>query len=102
MPLIAVLILAAGSYALRAAGPLLGARVALPERVQRLMTTAATLLLTALVAVSALTEDRGFSGWSRTAGVAVAAVLALRKAPFPVVVIAATATTALLRLAGVP
>jgi hypothetical protein len=65
------------------------------------MTTAATLLLTALVATSALTQDGGFAGWSRTAGVAVAAVLALRRAPFPAVVVAAAGTTAVLRLLGV-
>lgn len=102
MPLIAILVLAAGSYAFRVAGPLLGARVALPERARQLMTTAATLLLTALVATSALTQDGGFAGWSRTAGVGVAAVLALRRAPFPAVVVAAATTTALLRLLGVP
>jgi hypothetical protein len=34
--------------------------------------------------------------------VLVAGVLAARRAPFPVVVIAAAAVTALLRLAGVP
>lgn len=101
MTLTAVLILAAGSYALRSAGPLLGGRVSIPQRVQELMTTAATLLLSALVATAALTEDGGFSGWSRTAGVAVAAVLALRRAPFPVIVIGAAAPAAALRLLGV-
>jgi branched-subunit amino acid transport protein len=99
--LIAILILAAGSYALRSAGPLLGSRVSLPEPARRIMTTAATLLLAALVAITALTDGGGFSGWSRTIGVAVAAVLALRRAPFPVVVVAAALTAALLRLAGV-
>lgn len=101
MTLTAVLILAAGSYALRSAGPLLGSRVKIPESIQRLMTTAATLLLAALVATAALTQDGGFSGWSRTAGVAVAAVLALRRAPFPVIVIGAAVTAAGLRLLGV-
>jgi hypothetical protein len=54
-----------------------------------------------LAATGALTQGHGFAGWARPAGVAVAGVLAARRAPFPVVVIAAGATTALLRLAGV-
>lgn len=101
MPLLAILVLAAGSYAFRVAGPLLGERVRLPERARQLLTTAATLLLAALVATSALTQDGGFAGWSRAAGVGVAAVLALRRAPFPIVVLAAAGTAALLRLVGV-
>lgn len=50
-----------------------------------------------LAATGALTQGHGFAGWARPAWVAVAGVLAARRAPFPVVVIAAT--TALLRLA---
>jgi hypothetical protein len=70
--------------------------------VNRLLTAAAAVLLTALAATSALTAGHGFAGWGRPAGVAVGAVLAVRRAPFPVVVIAACATTAVLRLLGVP
>jgi hypothetical protein len=55
----------------------------------------------ALVVVAALTERHGFAGWARPAGVLVAGVLAYRRAPFPVVVLAAAATTALLRLGGI-
>ena len=42
-----------------------------------------------------------FAGWARPTGVLVAGILAARRAPFPVVVIAAAGVTALLRLAGV-
>lgn len=73
----------------------------IPQRLQRLLTVAAAVLLTALLAIDALTQGHGFAGWARPAGVLVAGVLALRRAPFPVVVIAATATTALLRLGGI-
>jgi hypothetical protein len=41
-----------------------------------------------------------FAGFARPAGVLAGALLAWRKAPFVVVVIAAAAVTALLRLAG--
>ena len=59
------------------------------------------VLLAALVATTALTKGHGFAGFARPAGVLVGGVLAWRKAPFLVVVLAAAATAALLRLAGV-
>lgn len=101
MPLTALLVLALGTYAFRLAGPLLRDRFELPDPVQRLLTTAAAVLLVALVTTAALTEGQGFAGWARPAGVLVAGVLALRRAPFPVIVLAAAGTTALLRLLGV-
>lgn len=100
MPLPAIVLLAAGTYALRLAGPLLRDRLRLPDRVRRLLSNAAAVLLIALAATAALTEGQGFAGWARPIGVLVGGVLALRRAPFPVVVIAAAATTALLRLLG--
>jgi branched-subunit amino acid transport protein len=97
----AVLVLAAGTFGLRVAGPALRARFTLSERSRRLMTAAAVILLAALVAVSAFTQGHSFAGIARPAGVAVGGVLAWRKAPFAVVVPAAALTAALLRLAGV-
>jgi branched-subunit amino acid transport protein len=93
-----VLILSVGTYGFRLAGPLLRTRVRFPPRAIRLLETAAVVLLTALVAVTALTQGHGYSGFARPAGVAVAGVLAWRKAPFIVVVLAAAITTALIRL----
>jgi len=92
--------LCAGTYAFRLSGQVLRARISLPPRVTRLLEAAAVILLAALVATTALTEGHGFSGLARPAGVLVAGVLAWRKAPFLVVVLAAAAVTALLRLAG--
>lgn len=102
MTVAAIVALAVGTYAFRLAGPLLHGRVRLSERVQHLLGTGAAVLLVTLVATSALTEGHGFAGWARPAGVLVGGVLAWRRAPFAVVVLAAAATTALLRLAGVP
>jgi uncharacterized membrane protein len=102
MPLLAIAVLAAGTYGLRLAGPALRHRLQISPGLNRLLTAAAAVLLMALAATSAVTEGHGFAGWARPAGVAVGAVLAVRRAPFPVVVIAACATTAVLRLAGVP
>lgn len=95
-------VLAAGTFAFRIAGPLLRARFTLSERMERLMGTAAVVLLAALVATAALTEGHAFAGWARPAGVVVGGVLAWRKVPFVLVVLAAAGTAALLRLAGVP
>lgn len=101
MPLVAILAFAAGTLALRVGGPLLGRRMRVPERVERLVPVTTAVLLIALMATSTLTEGQGFAGWARPAGVLVAGILVLRRAPFPVVVIAAAATTAGLRLCGV-
>jgi hypothetical protein len=59
------------------------------------------ILLLALVASSTVVDAGHFAGWARPAGVAVGGVLAWRKAPFVVVVLAAAAVAAGLRLIGV-
>ena len=94
--------LAAGTYAIRFAGPALRTQITFSPRAAKLLEAAAVILLAALVATTALTQGHGFSGLARPAGVLVGGVLAWRKAPFLVVVFAAAATTALLRLPGVP
>ncbi|KJK42003.1 branched-chain amino acid transporter [Lentzea aerocolonigenes] len=101
MPVTAVLILAAGTFAIRLAGPLLRDRVTLPEKVNDLMTASATVLLLALVAVSALTNGKQFGGWALAAGVVVGGLAAWRKLPFVAVIVLAAATTAGLRFFGV-
>jgi branched-subunit amino acid transport protein len=99
--ILAIGLLAAGTYAFRVTGPLLRDRLALDDRVRRLLSVAAAVLLVALVATAALTQGHGFAGWARPAGVLVGGVLAARRLPFLVVVVAAVATTAGLRLLGV-
>ena len=101
MPMAAIVALAVVTYGFRLTGPLLRGRVTVPAAAERRFADAATVLLIALAATSALTAGHGFAGWARPAGVLVAGVLAARRAPFPVVVIAAAGVTALLRLAGV-
>ncbi|MFE2276978.1 AzlD domain-containing protein [Streptomyces sp. NPDC059454] len=96
-----ILVLAAGTYAFRLVGPALHGRVELPARVRELLSAGAVVLLVALLATGALTEGGGFAGWARPAGVLVGGVLAWRRAPFPVVVLGAAATTATLRDMGI-
>ena len=88
-------------YAFRLSGQVLRARISFPPRAARLLEAGAVILLAALVATTALTQGHGFSGFARPAGVLAGGVLAWRKAPFLVVVIAAAAVTAGLRLLGV-
>ena len=97
-----MLTLSAGTFALRFSGPVLRQRIAFPPWAGRLLEVAAVVLLAALVATTALTEGHGFAGVARPAGVLVGGVLAWRKAPFLVVVLAAAGTAAVLRLLGVP
>lgn len=97
-----ILLLAAGTYAIRFAGVALRDRLALPEPVRRLLPIAAVTLLCALAATAAFTEGGGAAGIARPAGVLVGVLLAWRRAPFVVVVIVAAATAAGLRLLGVP
>jgi branched-subunit amino acid transport protein len=101
MTLTAILLLAAGTYGFRVTGPLLRGRLRPSDRVTRLLSVAAGVLLVALVLTQALTQGHSFAGFARPAGVLVGGVLAVRRLPFLVVVVAAVATTAGLRLAGV-
>jgi branched chain amino acid efflux pump len=95
----AIAALALGTYAMKAAGPLvLGAR-RLPPLAERIAGLAAVALLCALIALQTFTDggELVFDG-PLVAGVAVAGVAVWRRAPFVAVVLAAAATTALLRL----
>ncbi|HEY0617709.1 MAG TPA: AzlD domain-containing protein [Kribbella sp.] len=100
--LVAILVLAVGTFSLRIAGPMMRTRFELPARAEKVLAAAAVVLLAALVATAALTDGHGAAGIARPAGVLVGGVLALRKAPFVLVVVAAAATAAGLRLLGVP
>ena len=64
------------------------------------MGIAATVLLVALAVTSAVADGREPADLARPIGVLVAGVLAWRRAPFVVVVLAAAGTAAGLRLLG--
>lgn len=95
------LVLGIGTFAIRAAGPLLHSRVRVSVRVQALMSVAATVLLLSLCVTSTFADGDEWTDLARPAGVLVAGVLAWRRAPFVVIVLAAAGTTAGLRLLGV-
>jgi branched-subunit amino acid transport protein len=97
----AIIALGIGTYAIRLGGVVLRERLELSGTLQRLLPMSATALLAALAGTSALMAGSEFAGIARPAGVLVGALLAWRRAPFVLVIVAAAATAALLRLAGV-
>lgn len=99
---IAVLVLGAGTFAFRFAGPALRSRGIVPDRLETVLATGAVVLLVAVAATGALTEAGGAAGVARPAGVLVGGILAWRKVSFVVCILAAAATAAILRLLGVP
>ena len=97
----AVFTLAAGTYVLKAAGPLaLGSRT-VPPPLQRALNLVSAALLAALVAISTFGDGRSLVLDARAAGLVIALTAVRLRAPFAVVVIAATATAAGLRALGV-
>ena len=88
-------VLGAGTFAYRAAGPVLHARFSMGPRAVALMSTAAIVLLTGLIVTSTFADG---NDPARPLGVLVGGVLAWRRAPFVVVVISAAATAAIVRL----
>lgn len=93
--------LSCGTYAFRYAGPALRSRITVPGWLQRLLETSAVVLLFSLGLTTAVLAGHSFAGAARLTGVALAVVLAWRRAPFLVIVLAAATTTALLRLLGI-
>jgi branched-subunit amino acid transport protein len=89
-----ILLLGAGTYALKGAGPLLLGGRRLPRPVEHLANRVPAALLAALVVVSTVGAGRSLMVDARLAGV-VAAGAALRlRAPFVAVVAVAVAVTA--------
>jgi branched-subunit amino acid transport protein len=93
--------LALGTYAMRASAPLFLGTRQLPELAERIVNLVAVSLIAALVATSTFADGKSLHLDARVAGVAVGAIAIWRGASFPVVVVLAAATAALLRLAGV-
>ena len=86
-----------GCYLLKLAGWSLPVRWLEHEHLQRAALLLPVALLAALVAVQTLVDATDLVLDARLAGVAVAAVLLLLRAPFLVVILGAAATAALLR-----
>jgi len=97
----AIALLAVGTYALKAAGPLLLGGRALPPALAAPLALLAPAMLAGLVAVQTLADGDRLTVDARVAGTAVALAAVLLRAPFLVVVLAAAAAAAGLRALGV-
>lgn len=95
-------ILGLGTYAFRLSGTVLQSRVRLPARIETLLSRCVVVLLAAVVTTSTVLQGAEFGGAARVLGVAIGGLLAWRRAPFVVVVLAAAATAAGLRVLGMP
>ena len=95
---LAVLVGSAGCYALKLAGLSMPRRLLGNPRVLRISAMVPIALLAALVALQTFTTGTRMVIDARAAGVAVALVAVLLRAPFLVVVVIAVVTTALVRL----
>jgi hypothetical protein len=95
-----VLAVGFGTMAIKASGPVLLGDRPLPSSVHRVVALLAPALLAALVATAAFASDQQLTLDARAAGLAVAAVAIALRAPALLVVIAAAATAALIRLFG--
>jgi hypothetical protein len=94
----AVLLASAGCFALKLLGWAVPGRVLDNDRVRRAVVLLPVALLAALVVVQAFAHGRSLHLDARAAGLAVAAVAVLLRAPFLLVVVLAAATAALVRL----
>ncbi len=95
-----VLLVGAGTVAIKAAGPVLLGGRPLPARLTGVVELLAPALLGALVAVQTFGDGQALTVDARLIGVAAASIALWRKAPLLVVVIVAAAATAIARLAG--
>ena len=95
---VAVVAGSAGCYAIKLAGLSVPDRILEHPRMRRVAAMLPVALLAALIAVQTLASGRALVLDARLAGVVVAIVAVRLRAPFLVVVLAATLTTALLRL----
>lgn len=100
----AIITLAVGTYAMKAVGPVVIGRRAVPARVQRTFLLVAAALLAALVALSTFVDGSHPDGarvaidWPLVAGVVAAALAIWRRAPLVAVIGVAALVAALMRL----
>lgn len=96
--LIVMIVLASGTYLLKSAGPLLLGDRRLPPRVQSVVDLLPAALLASLAAVSTVAAGASLVIDARIVGLVVAGVALWRRVPFVLVIVLASAATALVRL----
>jgi branched-subunit amino acid transport protein len=93
-----LVIMTIGTFALKSAGPLLLGERSLPARVQQVVDLLPAALLAALAIVSTVGDGQEIVVDARLVGLIVAGLALWRRAPFVVVILLASAATAITRL----
>lgn len=96
-PVLTIVLLGAGTYVLKAAGPLVLGNRRLPAWLLRVSTLAPAALLAGLIVVSTFVDDGQLVVDARLVGLGAAAVALRFRAPFVVVVAVAAVATAAVR-----
>jgi uncharacterized membrane protein len=97
---VALGVLAAGTYVMKAVGPIASAGRQLPPRLRSLAELLPAALLAALVATQTVTDGTSLTLDARVVGVGIAAVAVALRAPFALVVLLGALGTAGVRLLG--
>ncbi len=100
MTIVALIVLAVGTYLIKAVGPFAAAGRELPPWLDRLSTLLPAALLAALVATQTVADGSTLTIDARLVGVGAAAVAVALRAHFGIVVLVGAGVTALLRLLG--
>jgi branched-subunit amino acid transport protein len=95
---IVLIVMTAGTFALKSAGPLVLGDRTLPLRVQHVVDLLPAALLAALTIVSTVGDGQAVVLDARLVGLVVAGLALWRKLPFVVVVLLASAATAITRI----
>jgi branched-subunit amino acid transport protein len=93
-----LVVMTIGTFALKSAGPLLLGERALPVRLQQVVDLLPAALLAALAIVSTVGDGQEIVIDARIVGLVVAGLALWRRAPFVVVILLASAATAITRL----
>lgn len=95
---IVLVVLAAGTFLLKSAGPLLLGTRRLPNALQAVVDLLPAALLASLAIVSTIGDGRSLAIDARAVGLVVAGVALWRRAPFVLVIVLASAATAATRI----
>jgi len=95
---IVLIVMTVGTFALKSAGPLVLGDRSLPRRVQQAVDLLPAALLAALAIVSTMGDGREIVVDARLVGLVVAGIALWRRLPFVVVIVVASAATAITRL----
>lgn len=93
-----ILLLAIGTYLMRASGAILKGKIILSDNNKALFSAAAIVILFSVAVTSTLFTGNSLSDLPKIMGVLIAGILTWYKKPFIVIVLSAAAVTALLRL----